>query len=215
MDVKIVLLTKSRKYNNYCIAGVDLDTGKWIRLVSSQADIHCAVPEIDLTYENGLQAQIFDVIQVKLTKAVPLYFQPENYEYNSNHYWTKLGTSSLGEVKRLVNQHTDSYIFHNSDKRLLGSFVTGLAASQRYSLRFIFVARVVLSVERYERLKHKISFSYNGVHYTDFSVTDYVFIQPYQSEGSFVFNNVGLVISLGELYTRDQNHYKLVAAVIH
>jgi hypothetical protein len=214
MDVKIVLLTKSRKYNNYCIAGVELNSGKWIRLVSSQADIHCAVPEIDLTYQDGSQAQIFDVIQVKLTKQVPLYFQPENYEYNSEYYWTKLGSSSLEEVKKLVNQHADPFVFHNSDKRLLGSFVTGLTPSNHYSLKIIFVARAVLSVERYEKLKYKISFSYSGKSYTDLSVTDDAFIQPYQSEGSFTLNNVGLVISLGELYTRDQCHYKLVAAVI-
>lgn len=214
MSVEIILLTKSRKYNNYCIAGVDLTSGKWIRLVSSQTDIHCAVPEVDLIYEDGSQTQILDVIRVELTKAVPLHFQPENYEYNSEYYWTKLRSSSLVEVVKLLEQHPDPYVFHNIDKRLLSTFVSGLSPSQHYSLKFIFVARAVLSVERYEKIKYKVSFSYNGVHYNDFSVTDEGFIQKYQSVGRFVLNNVGLVISLGEIFDMDQCHYKLVAAII-
>ncbi|MFI2858625.1 dual OB domain-containing protein [Paenibacillus sp. JSM ZJ436] len=216
MNVKIVLLTKSRKYNNYCVAGIDFRTGKWIRLVSSQADIHCAVPEVDLTYENGTQAEIFDVIEVQLTKAAPQYFQPENYEYDSEYYWRKVGVSSLEKVKELVNQNVDSFVFHNSDKRLLGSFVSGLTASKNYSLKFVFVKKATLVVEKYEtKIKHKLSFTYNGITYNDLSVTDDAFIRPYQNIGSFDLNNVGLVISLGEIFKVDQCHYKLVAAVIH
>lgn len=214
MNVKIVLLTKSRKYNNYCIAGVEFHTGKWIRLVSSQADIHCAVPGVDLTYEDGTQAEIFDIIEVELTKAVPQHFQPENYEYDSRCFWKKTGVSSLEKVKILVSQNADSFVFHNSDKRLLGSFVSGLSASKNYSLKFIFVTRATLVVEKYEKLKYKLSFIYNGVSYNDFSITDDAFIRPYQSVGSFVISNVGLVISLGEIFNVDQCHYKLVASVL-
>ncbi|WP_458123218.1 dual OB domain-containing protein [Paenibacillus sp. Z3-2] len=213
MDVKFILLTKSRKHGNYCIAGVDIDSRKWIRLVSSH--YHHAVPEDELTYEDGSQAQIFDIIQVKLTKAVPQYFQPENYEYDSSYYWRKLGESSLEEAKELLEQHADTYIFHNSDSRLKDIFVSEFTPSQHYSLKLVCVTRAVLHVDRYEKLKYKLSFEYNGNDYIGLRITDDAFTQLYQNEGRFILNNIGLVISLGEVYDRDQNHYKLVATVIH
>ena len=32
MYKKIVLLAKSKKHQNYCVAGKDVDTGEWVRL---------------------------------------------------------------------------------------------------------------------------------------------------------------------------------------
>ena len=43
MDKEIVLLTKSKKRGNYCIAGVDRKTGEWIRIISEDASIQHAV----------------------------------------------------------------------------------------------------------------------------------------------------------------------------
>lgn len=155
-----------------------------------------------------------DIIQVRLNKAAPQYFQPENYEYDPNYYWSKIGETSLEKVMGAMTQHTDSYIFHNSDSRLKDTVVIGLAPEQQYSLKFVFVTSAVLHVESYESLKYKLSFSYNGVDYNRLRITDDAFTQMYQNAGSFTLNNVGLVISLGEVFDWDQNHYKLVAAIL-
>lgn len=36
MYKKIVLLAKSKKHQNYCVAGKDVDTGEWVRLISEE-----------------------------------------------------------------------------------------------------------------------------------------------------------------------------------
>ena len=38
MEKKIIILTKSKKHSGYCVAGIDYETGEWIRLVSSDSE---------------------------------------------------------------------------------------------------------------------------------------------------------------------------------
>jgi len=217
MDTQIILLTKSRKYNNYCIAGIELRTGSWVRLVSDDQSIQCAVPATDCMYEDGDQAQILDVVHIRLSGPAPLSYQPENVQYNRNFYWALLRKADLQEVKQGLRQHADPYAFYNSEKRLSSAFVQSIPKANMYSLKLIFVARATLQVYRwtpYEKMKHRLSFQYNGHSYNDFSITDDVFIRQYPELGAYMLNHLGLVISLGEPFDRDSCHYKLVASVI-
>ena len=53
---KLVILAVSAKHNNYCVAGVDIDSGKWIRPISERTELEEAVPLEDLKYPDGSQA---------------------------------------------------------------------------------------------------------------------------------------------------------------
>ena len=53
MEKKIIILTKSKKHSGYCVAGIDYETGEWIRLVSSDLETEGAVPCEDLQCSNG------------------------------------------------------------------------------------------------------------------------------------------------------------------
>lgn len=58
MEKKIIILTKSKKHSGYCVAGIDYETGEWIRLVSS-----------DLETEGALfRGRIYNVLMEKLWK---------------------------------------------------------------------------------------------------------------------------------------------------
>ena len=40
---KLVILAESAKYNNFCVAGIDIDTGEWIRPISEATELEEAV----------------------------------------------------------------------------------------------------------------------------------------------------------------------------
>jgi len=88
MKKEIIILTKSAKINGFCVAGVDISNGEWIRLVSDDANGEGAVSRNDLTYEDGIQAEIFDLVAVECMPAATE-AQSENYLYNRRYYWEK------------------------------------------------------------------------------------------------------------------------------
>lgn len=216
MYSEMILMTKSRKHNNYCVAGIDLETGKWIRLISDNNSIHYAVPAEDLIYEDGSQIEVLDVVRIKLVQNSPLYFQPENIIYDSGYYWTKLRTVTVSEVMALLVQAEDEHVFHNIDKRLEKSFVDKLTAKESYSLKYIYTEEAILYATKWEdrsNLKYTLSFKYNSNWYYHLSVTDDLFTQKFSEPGTYSLYNLGLVISLGEIYKRDGCHYKLIASI--
>lgn len=217
MQKEFILLTKSRKFNNYCIAGVELETGNWIRLVSTDAEIQCAVPKEDFTYENTNEAQILDIVSFNVANSIPLYYQPENIQYDSGFYWSKTGTTTLIDVLNRVQQKPDPYIFYNTDKRVKKSYITDLNDRDIYSLKIIYLDSVNLQAKQWspdEKIKYNVSFTYNGYSYNYIKVTDDDFVKQFTIEGYYTLNNVALVLSLADLYEVDQCHHKLVAAII-
>lgn len=73
---RIVCLANSYKHNERCIAGIDVETGKWVRPVSSREDraITKAMRAI-----NGKEPQILDVLEIPLENHGPDEgCQPEN-----------------------------------------------------------------------------------------------------------------------------------------
>ena len=52
MTKEVAILTKSSKHGGFCVAGVDLDTGEWVRLVSDDVQSHGALSRRDITYED-------------------------------------------------------------------------------------------------------------------------------------------------------------------
>ena len=91
MYKKIVLLAKSKKHQNYCVAGKDVDTGEWVRLISEEEEIHNAVRPENLIYSDETEAQILDVIRAKVKEVDEENInpnQPENYILDKNYYLT-------------------------------------------------------------------------------------------------------------------------------
>mgnify|MGYP007105586249 CR=1 FL=1 len=47
MKKEAVILTRSSKIGGYCVAGVDIHTGEWVRFVSDDAKTHGALSRND------------------------------------------------------------------------------------------------------------------------------------------------------------------------
>lgn len=69
MERKVAILTRSSKFGGYCVAGVDLNTGEWVRFVSSDAQTHGALSRRDITYEDRSICNPLDVVLVDVVGA--------------------------------------------------------------------------------------------------------------------------------------------------
>lgn len=212
MVKEIVILTKSKKYYNYCIAGMDLSNNRWIRLVSDDISIRRAVPRKDIIYNDGKELEILDVVKVHVKSCLPEAHQVENWLYDSTFKWQKVGKMTIDKVYKDLIQENEPYIFYNSDRRVSANEIT--KSPIKYSLKLAKIDLMKIWCETYEKEKFRAQFTYNGVEYNRIAITDMEFNKRLSNKcSSTVLENVYVVFSLGEEYT-DGYYYKLIASII-
>lgn len=165
----IMILTKSSKHHDYCVAGIDCVTGKFVRLMSHNDDKEGALSEEHMHYDNDADAQILDIARVKTVKNTPTKIQPENVLIDENDKWEKIATVPLQEAFKYLNNDVE-YIFCNNKPHLTKEE----AESCNCSLIFVQVqnACVYTIDDIRDRKKTKMSFVFNGEEYKDIAVTD-------------------------------------------
>jgi len=80
---RFLCLAVSRRDGGNCIAGIDIDTGKWIRPVNSKT--HGALGDHEIVVRDGGTQKLriltpLDVLQIALDKYAGDHAQPENWE---------------------------------------------------------------------------------------------------------------------------------------
>lgn len=206
--IRMILMTKSYKHNNYCVAGFELRSGKWIRLVSSKTLDNAIKKEV---IDNPPKKECLDVIEVKIIERVPLNCQTENCLINEKDPISIVAKLQIDDI--LNSKFLDNYdfIFGNGDKCISEDVATKLD----YSLTFVLVQSFTVAInynDEYGKWMNKCSFRYKGRLYTDISLTD----PEYRKEeyNGKNFGNVALVMSLSAVpYENDGMYYKFVAKV--
>ena len=186
MRKEILIMTKSAKINGFCVAGIDIHNGKWIRLVSdNNEEGEGAVLRKDLLYKDYSEAQIFDIIEVNGHNS-PTDAQRENFIYYGQ--WNKIGTGSLQEVISKYGYSSHRFILGNTSATLDESELTG------ESLSLVIINNITIDVyiNKRGKIKHKINFTcngskYNGIYLSDIQLKDQ-------------FNKVGLYNIEGQHY---------------
>lgn len=89
-QVDILCLANSEKHGQRCLAGVRLDTGGWVRPVSTREG--GALFEDQYTTECGRVAQPLDSIRIHFDQYSPKYHQPENWVISNEKSWELLDT---------------------------------------------------------------------------------------------------------------------------
>ena len=212
MTKEIIIMAKSLKYGNYCIAGIDTESGNWVRLDSGIEYLHGAVPADFAKYADKSMVEVLDVVQVYLPEnaeyaATP--FQRENIFYDENYRWKKVGQKTIEEVISEYGTQSCQYIFGSRFASLSENELDGT------SLLFLNVKQPVINV-RYEgeKIRVKLDFEYNGVRYSNFAVTDMNIKSKYLERGIGRYtlgSSCNLVTSVGcEFKGR---YYKLAAQI--
>ena len=208
MNAELVILTKSSKHKGYCVAGIDMKSGQWIRLTSDDESTHGALFPSDMRYESGGACQPLDVVKVKIISRSPLEYQPENVLIAKGHTWEKMGTLSINEVLRIHPSERHNYIFGNQGPYVTASEIGDIG----YSLTLVTVKS--LHISKTTNLsgapRTKTSFLYDTRWYNNMSVTDPAY---YSAPDGTRIKEAALVISLPDAPFNEDKYYKFVAQI--
>lgn len=217
---KIIILAKSAKNNNYCIAGIDIDTNKWVRPVSIDPKIEEAVPQEDIICTNNMSVDILDIVEINFVDYYSNLnqFQPENLYYDNNYKWKKI--SRVVNIQNVVKFHGFDHrnnIFYNSDRAISSEDIKNLSYSSHESLLLLPVERLFVQVAIYDDYpKFYLHFKYNGKHYRRFSIGDIKIREQFKDRGErnfFLARSAIVVFSLTNPFHRDSKCYKMVAQI--
>lgn len=213
MEKKIIILTKSKKHSGYCVAGIDYETGEWIRLVSSDLETEGAVPWEDLQCSNGETLEVYDIIMCRLLRKCGTIVQPENCLYDETVKWKKVGKSNLDEVIKIHGYDSVEYVFENEDTKLPADWIF----SGNPSLCLLKVKDASIWVKTFEDKKISLNFTYDDVQYKYMSISQIDLLNYYRNktDDSYPLGTVTVVFSLTDKYYWNGKYYKVVAQILY
>lgn len=213
MEKKIIILTKSKKHSGYCVAGIDYETGEWIRLVSSDSETEGAVPCEDLQYSNGETLEVYDIIMCRLLRKCGTIVQPENCLYDETVKWEKVGKSNFDEVIKIHGYDSVDYVFENEDTKLPADWIF----SGNPSLCLLKVKDASIWVKTFEDKKISLNFTYDDIQYKYMSISQIDLLNYYKNktDDSYPLGTVTVVFSLTDKYYWNGKYYKVVAQILY
>jgi len=197
-------MTKSLKDKDYCVAGIDMETGEWVRLVSSKDGDSCPKEFLDDSKVN-----VLDVIEVGFKYHAPYKTQKENWLIDESILPKKLGTKTIEQVMKIRLSSASPYVFGNDKNALSTDDVKNL----NHSLEIIEATKLSFdtSLKGDGRHHYKIHFTYKGNQY-HLSLTD----PKFRVEGidSWIIPKAIIVVSIpSEPYGESELFYKFAAKV--
>lgn len=204
----IWVLDKSRKEQAFCIAGKDVCSNEWVRLVSDESGCALTAEQAKVHYSGASvkepwDVKVNDLVRVNFKGASPINGQAENWVI-AEYVWT-LCNHLKGKV--CVERFFD---FPESIWGEGGRISDDDVDLQQNSLYLINVKDFQiyhLDSSLNGKRKVKSSFVFNNIIYSNISVTDPNY---YYADDQFL-GDVSLVVSLGQEY--DGYHYKIVAKI--
>jgi hypothetical protein len=190
-SLKVVILTKSSKYKNYCVAGINVDTGSWVRLVTNDKESHGALSYQNLLYSNG---SLVDILDVLIDTSTPL---------------IKRGIIPLSDVLEIHPPEIHKTLLGNDSYYLSPAEINNI----NHSLTLIDASNCIFSrqTNSYGKTKIKMDFYYNRKYYSNISVTDPLY---YQVQDQFRLRRALLVLSLpDDDWSRENGYYKFIAKI--
>ncbi|NEP90748.1 MAG: hypothetical protein F6K18_30245 [Okeania sp. SIO2C2] len=217
---KIICLANSYKLNERCIAGIDLDTGKWIRPVCDrQYPEDGRVPK-RIRFVEGREPKPLDILEIPLdNKGNDFGFESENLSVLKGE-WKCLGQAKVEEILKYCNN--SDYILHNSRKYVNPSYLKTVPFHRRRTIEIVKVKKQNFSVSRNEEGKFRGSIKNNNGYLllNNAKITDPEFIKDLENRSSLTSNNLLVTISLSMPYAPSPNWegeppcWKLIANII-
>ena len=205
MEREIVILTESSKDGGLCVAGVDYNTGKWIRLEKKDGK---PITKGIMQYADRTSVEILDCVRLNTIGSAATPIQPENVYIDTTKSLKmikKLTMRELLEIHKLENHMT---VLGNSS-HVIKSNINSVG----HSLELIRVNNAtlhkVMGANGY--YKTKMDFVYNNLHYHNMSVTDPDY---FKIEDGTRLGEVILVISIpDDDYSKIHGYFKFVAKI--
>lgn len=204
---EIIILANSMKKGGHCIAGIDRETGEWIRPVArGNRAIHNSVAK---------QIELLDIVEIPLASDSPKdRYQREN-RYVAYMDWKKVGQVSPGDILRYCED--DSVVLHSHNDRVAPEVLDKLPFEEWKSLQLIRV-KVSYNRDSWHPTRWRASFKDGSNNILSLKI-DYPEIVARLEKGDKISTDCILTISLAGTWTPPDKSlpercYKLVAGVI-
>ena len=204
-------MANSYKEGGRCVAGIDLDTGQWIRPVSGE-------PGGKLPTHKVSDLHVLDVVEISLADdADDEGCQPENHLWDRIE-WKKIRRLKPEEVLQYCED--DTVILHNREKYVNVDYFDSIAPHQWKSLQLVHIRNVVFDFEVWpEGKKWEACFFDGDGNKLWLRITDPEFLQKLKVQGGARRDcDCILTISLATPWQKDTKTsprcYKVVAGVI-
>ncbi|MBR2178964.1 MAG: hypothetical protein IJ862_01015 [Selenomonadaceae bacterium] len=214
MDRDIVILAISEKNGNYCVAGIDVDTGKWARPYSDLKDVYGAVPESHLICQNGRRAEVFDIVRIREEQPCYNPIQPENFFYDNDRKWRYIDKLTLHKTVLLHDFDYRNKIFFSRECRLTQEEINKVTIRESLLMLYITNLEVIVKIGSISGYKQfKLNFDCEGSHYSEFAISDIKIRQLYENKpiGKYKFCDKAIIVfSLTDKFI-DGRYYKIAA----
>lgn len=132
---RIVVLANSWKHNDWCLAGVDLDTDKWVRPVTGLDDGR--VPQTAMKL-GGYFPALLDVLEIPLDSSGPDFdFESENRTILPGR-WYHRGKLTPEDIRKYAKR--PYYVLHNHRKYVTCKELQQKPFEKRVTLQLIQVS---------------------------------------------------------------------------
>lgn len=213
---KFACLAASLKHGGFCYAGKDIETGEWVRPISS-SDGH-AISAYYRVVGKGDPAKVGDVLSMKLGAHLGEGYQTENYAHIEEH-WKRIGTFGFEEARAMADSPSALWSDGRSTKHGIHDEISEDQAHEHdFSLCLIEVEDLTIwhADEGYDNVSMRVraDFTYRGVGYR-LRVTDPTHFE--YAPGKHEIGHALLCCSLAEPFEwEDGSRHvsKLVAAIL-
>lgn len=196
----LVVLAKSIKKRNFCIAGKNTETYDWVRPVKGTP---FTGEELCNLSNRSDQIKVFDVVEMTFIKEVPEVFQPENELVDMNTKWRYLGDFQIRDLDTIIDRNQYDLLDQVKDRIIHKANICSL--NLQTSLQLIKIsnsndAKIIYQLEFNKKyFKPKLHFNHKGISYT-LPITDPTIPISYQRKKSKSLENAYVAIGIGEEY---------------
>ena len=208
MKIDAVILAKSSMWGKFCVAGIDIHSGMWVRFIG-YGDGEPLDDSQMLFINDGGSCEPLDVARIRIARELPRKNHTEDYMIERD-MWLHLGRMTIQEVLQIHPEEEYRFIFGN-DREYVSEFEMS-KLRHRYSLILIRAENMTLYVERNRdgELKVRAEFVHHGRQYSRIRVTDPYYLP--KREGRLRLGDAYLTMSM-PVKPFHGRYYKLVAKI--
>lgn len=172
---KIVCLANSWKLDERCIAGIDLDTGKWVRPVCDILYPQDGKVPKSVRFIEGKEPELLDILEIPLADTGNDFgFECENFSVIDGE-WKYLKTAKPNDLIKYCGNLTQ--ILHNSSKYVNPSYLQSLPFLHRRTLQLVQTINFSVRKSSTGNTGWRGTFqTVNGQKLEDAKITDPVFV---------------------------------------
>jgi hypothetical protein len=216
----LVILANSIKYSGHCIAGKDLETGAWIRVINNQPRPFLNF-DLKKLYGDPTGPSLLSCVKISFQEKIPLYYQPEN-ELITGDPWEKIGDYPHEKIGLLEDIKYPCWLgnaAYGSPDNIHASICnSNLPLSTSLHLKKMNQSEnnVTIAYKQHDTGYHpRLIFYLNNIRY-DLGITDikYPRLSSEDDTEPKPFPESYFTLGVGQLFEVMNAHYKLVVGII-